>query len=228
MQYLHRRLPVLADPSQGPLKEKHFGVKSAMLPPETLPVMILCLQQAAQQIALHPEVKEAIVTMMSQAQPFLTRPRQQPGGQPGQQPPPQPQPPLRPAAGAPPPPPPGQPPPSASGPVVRPTPRQPALPPPPPAAMAAAALAGGIFPPSAAAADPLINQFGNLGLGAAGGASGTSAAAAAASSAFSLPSGLGQLVSSSGGGTASPNRFPGAAVPAVPTSIEGGSPSPFR
>ena len=69
---------MLADPSQGPLKEKHFGSKTAMLPPETLPVMIVCLQQAAQQIALHPEVKEAIVTMMAQAQPFLTRPRQQP------------------------------------------------------------------------------------------------------------------------------------------------------
>ena len=231
VQYLHRRLPVLADPSQGPLKEKHFAGKSAMLPPETLPVMIVCLQQAAQQIALHPEVKEAIVTMMSQAQPFLTRPRQQPPPVQQQQPPPGQ---LRPAGVPGPPPLPGQPPPppvvtgasgfppvSLPGGPVRPTPRQ-AL---PPGAMAAAALAGGMFPPTA---DPLVSQFGNLGLGGVG-ATPTSAAAASStsSSAFSMPSGLGPLVS--GGGAASPNRFPsgpgGAVIP--PTSIDGGSPSPF-
>ena len=231
---------MLADPSQGPLKEKHFGGKQAMLPPDTLGGIIVCLQQAAQAIAVHPEVKEAIVTMMSQAQPFLTRPRQQPppGQQPQQQQPPPPPGQLRPA-GVPPPPPPGQPPPpppvvtgasgfppvSLPGGPVRPTPRQ-AL---PPAAMAAAALAGGMFPPTGAGADPLISQFGNLGLGGPDKAAAAAAAAAAASSsAFSLPSGLGPLVS---GGGASPSRFPSAGAvmppPQPPTSIEGGSPSPF-
>ena len=219
---------MLADPSQGPLKEKHFGSKTAMLPPETLPVMIVCLQQAAQQIALHPEVKEAIVTMMAQAQPFLTRPRQQPPPGAQQQPPP-------PGQAIRPPPPPGQPPPppvvtgasgfppvSLPGGPVRPTPRQ-AL---PPAAMAAAALAGGMFPPTAAGADPLIGQFGNLGLGGPEKAAAAAAAAAASSSAFSLPSGLGPLVSG-GGGASSPSRFPAPGLPQPPTSIEGGSPSPF-
>jgi hypothetical protein len=213
------------------LKEKHFAKSAAMLPMDILPVMLVCLQQAAAQIALHPEIKEAIGIMVSQAQPVLARNRQlgapgappmPPPSQQQQQQPPPPQ--LRPTVANQPPPPSvsgSSQFPSVGGPV-RPTPRQ-ALPPnlvAQAAAAAAAAAATGILP-----SDPFINQFGNLGLG-------TSAAAAptSSSSAFSLPA-LGPLVSS---GAGSPNRMfgnipsvPPPVGPPPPTSVDGGSPSPF-
>ncbi len=214
VQYLQRRLPALADPSQGPLKEKHFA-KSTMLSTETLPVILVCLQQASQQLGVHPEIKEAVGTMIAQAQPLLARPR--PGGAAAANPLP---PPGAGAGSAPPPP--ARPAvtgagaavgptglvslPGIGGAAVRPTPTRsqpPMAPPPPNLANLAQAAAAGLLPPSAAT-DPLMSQFGSLSLAPTSAAGGgpPPPPASSNSSAFSLPA-LGPLLSS---GAGSPNR----------------------
>ena len=197
VQYLHRKLPPLAGGPPGSLKEDHFT--KANFPIDAFPVMLLCLQNVAQQAPIHIELKDAIHSMVQISQPLLNRPRQ-----PGSVPPP-----MRPPA-----PPPSQFPPNLPPGPVRPTPR-PGLP---------SVTASSLFPQSGPSPhDPLMNmtsQFGGLNFGSNGpppppGTSSTSA--------FSLPA-LGSLVS----GPGSPNRGFGGAPPTSTGLMEGGSsPSPF-
>jgi len=239
--YLKRKLPALASPANGPLKEEHFagGKNASGFPLEALPVMLLCLKSViSQNVPIQPEVRDAIVFIISAATPLLTRtlphPQQQqqaPGG----------------ASGVPPPMPPGvlrpnrslDPPSSFGGPplpptAVRPTPR-PGIPSGfPPGPPGGGEGGGGGGPASHDNLIGLTNQFSGLGFGS-NALPVASSAAGPASNSFNVPNVLGSLVSGpnspsrmgSGIGTGQP---PPVGMPT--TSMDGGQggggpPSPF-